>query len=122
MARFPLRSPLLIRHGRSQTAIHRQRLEQPADLPLGLRALRETMQIDPQRSVADDLLRRMDQFGPARAFHQVDVERLALAMRLTEQGMPMCNLRQARRFVVPCFSNNHSPAPRNFRPVLSTIR
>src|SRR5450759_5966804 len=37
-------------------------------------------------------------------------------------SMPMCNLRQARRFVVPCFSNNHSPAPRNFNPVLSTIR
>jgi len=32
--------------------------------------------------------------------------------------MPMCNLRQARRFVVPCFSNNHSPVPRNFSPVL----
>src|SRR5271165_6170434 len=27
-----------------------------------------------------------------------------------------CNLRQARRFAVPCFSNNHSPAPRSFSP------
>ena len=35
---------------------------------------------------------------------------------------PICNLRQARRFAVPCFSNNHSPAPRNFSPVLSTIK
>ena len=31
---------------------------------------------------------------------------------------PICNLRQARRFVVPCFSNNRSPAPRNFSPVV----
>src|SRR5208282_4919563 len=29
---------------------------------------------------------------------------------------PICNLRQARRFAVPCFSNNHSPAPRKFQP------
>src|SRR5271165_3395172 len=35
---------------------------------------------------------------------------------------PICNLRQARRFAVPCFSNNHSPAPRSFNPVLSTIK
>ncbi len=35
---------------------------------------------------------------------------------------PICNLRQARRFAVPCFSNNHSPAPRNFSPALSTIK
>jgi hypothetical protein len=30
-------------------------------------------------------------------------------------------LAPGRRFVVPCFSNKHSPAPRNFNPVLSII-
>src|SRR3954464_14038606 len=34
---------------------------------------------------------------------------------------PMCNLRQNRRVLVPCFSISHSPGPHSF-PVLSTSR
>ena len=35
---------------------------------------------------------------------------------------PICNLRQARRFAVPCFSNNHSPAPLSVRVPLREAR
>ncbi len=31
-------------------------------------------------------------------------------------SMPICDLRQERRFAVACFSNNHSLAPRSFSP------
>ncbi len=35
---------------------------------------------------------------------------------------PRCSFRLARRLLVPCFSTNHSPAPHNFSPVLSTSK
>src|SRR3954469_22774389 len=35
---------------------------------------------------------------------------------------PMCNFRQDRRALVPCFSTSHSPGPQSLRPVLSTKR
>jgi hypothetical protein len=37
-------------------------------------------------------------------------------------SIPMCNFRQARRVLVPCFSISHSPAPPSSNPVLSTSR
>ena len=42
---------------------------------------------------------------------------------LTAVGVdPNVQFTPGPRFAVPCFSNNDSPAPRNFKPVLSTIK